>query len=109
MELFQGINATIIAWLTLAIIGIVKIYSSLTERDYKAAGKIAVAAISGALLIPFAAEAIGMTAHWFVGMLVGFSGAGVITTAPYIGSRSAVQVDKANVINTESISNERPS
>jgi hypothetical protein len=98
MDLFNGINATSIALLTFAVIGVVKIYTALTEADYSTAGKIAVAGITGALFAPFVADVT-----WFIGMLIGFSASGVVTTASYFGSRSAVQVDKANVIQTESV------
>lgn len=98
MNLFDGINATSIALLTFAVIGVVKIYTALTESDYPTAGKIAVAGITGALFAPFVTDVT-----WFIGMLIGFSASGVVTTASYFGSRSAVQVDRANVIQTESV------
>ena len=98
MDLFNGINATSIALLTFAVIGIVRIYTALTEADYPTAGKVAIAGIAGALFAPFVTEVT-----WFIGMLIGFSASGVVTTASYFGSRSAVQVDKANVINTETL------
>ena len=97
MDLFPNINATSIALLTFAVIGIVRIYTAIVEKDYHTAGKIAVAGAAGALFAPFVVDI-----NWFTGMLIGFSASGVVTTASYFGSRSAVQVDRANVINTES-------
>ena len=99
LDLFNGINATSIALLTFAVIGIVKIFTSLLREEYETAGTVAIAGLAGALFAPFVADVT-----WFMGMLIGFSASGVITTASYFGSRSAVQVDKANVINTESLS-----
>lgn len=101
MDLFNGINATSLALLTFAVIGIVKIYTALTEGDLETAGKIAIAGLAGALFAPFVTEIT-----WFMGMLIGFSASGVVTTASYFGSRSAVQVDKANLIQTETLTNE---
>ena len=98
MDIFNGIDATSIALLTFAVIGIVRIYTAIVEQDYSTAGKIAVAGVAGALFAPFVTEVT-----WFMGMLIGFSASGVVTTASYFGSRSAVQVDKANVINTETL------
>ena len=98
MELFEGINATSIALLTFAVIAIVRIYTAIVEKDYHTAGKVIVAGAAGAIFAPFVADVV-----WFIGMLIGFSASGVITTASYFGSRSAVQVDKANVINTETL------
>ncbi len=98
MDLFNGINATSIALLSFAIIGVVRIYTALTELDYETAGKVAIAGLAGALFAPFVTEVT-----WFMGMLIGFSASGVVTTASYFSSRSAVQVDKANVINTETL------
>ena len=98
MDLFNGINATSIALLSFAIIGIVRIYTALTEQDYETAGKVAIAGLAGALFAPFVTEVT-----WFIGMLIGFSASGVVTTASYFGSRSAVRVDKADVINTETL------
>lgn len=101
MDLFNGINATSIALLSFAIIGVVRIYTALAEQDYNTAGKVAIAGLAGALFAPFVADVT-----WFIGMLIGFSASGVVTTASYFGSKSAVQVDKANVINTETLTNE---
>ena len=98
MDLFNEINATSIALLSFAIIGIVRIYTALIEQDYETAGKVAIAGLTGALFAPFVTEVT-----WFIGMLIGFSASGVVTTASYFGSRSAVEVDKADVINTETL------
>ncbi len=95
MDLFNGINATSIALLTFAVIGIVRIYTAIIEEDYHTAGKVVVAGLAGALFAPFVTEIT-----WFMGMLIGFSASGVITTASYFGSKSAVNVDKADTINT---------
>jgi hypothetical protein len=98
LDLFNGINATSIALLTFAVIGMVRIYTAIINQDYETAGTIVVAGAAGALFAPFVTEVT-----WFMGMLIGFSASGVITTASYFGSCSAVQVDKANVINTETL------
>ncbi len=76
----------------------VRIYTAIINQDYETAGTIVVAGAAGALFAPFVTEVT-----WFMGMLIGFSASGVITTASYFGSCSAVQVDKANVINTETL------
>lgn len=102
MDLFNGINASSIALLSFAIIGVVRIYTALTELDYETAGKVAIAGLAGALFAPFVTEVT-----WFIGMLIGFSASGVVTTASYFGSRSAVQVDTANIIKTESVTKKK--
>lgn len=102
MDLFNGINASSIALLTFAVIGVVRIYTAITELDYQTAGKVAIAGLAGALFAPFVAEVT-----WFIGMLIGFSASGVVTAASYFGSRSAVEVDKANIINTESVTRKK--
>ncbi|MDQ3801176.1 MAG: hypothetical protein M3384_17280 [Acidobacteriota bacterium] len=43
MDLFNGIDASSMALLTFAVIGIVRAYESLIDGDYRTAGKIAVA------------------------------------------------------------------
>ena len=95
MDLFNGIDATSLALLTFAVIGVVRIYTAATEKDFVTAGKVIVAGLAGALFAPFVTEVT-----WFIGMLIGFSASGVITTASYFCSRSAVAVDKADVIQT---------
>ena len=102
MDLFNGINASSIALLTFAVIGIVKIYTSLIRADFETAGTVAIAGLAGALFAPFVSEVT-----WFMGMLIGFSASGVVTTASYFGSRSAVEVDTANVIKTESVTKKK--
>lgn len=102
MDLFNGIDATSLALLTFAVIGIVRIYSALTELDYVTAGKVAVAGAAGAIFAPFVADVT-----WFIGMLIGFSASGVVTTATYFGAKSAVEVDTANIIKTETVTKKK--
>lgn len=101
-DLFNGINASSIALLSFAIIGIVRIYTALIEQDFKTAGKIAVAGAAGAFFSPAVTDV-----SLFMGMLIGFSASGVVTTASYFGSRSAVEVDTANVIKTETVTKKK--
>lgn len=98
MNIFDGINATSLALLTFAVIGTTRIYIAIVEKDYSTAGKIVVAGIAGALFAPYVTDVT-----WFIGMLIGFSASGVVTAASYFGSHSAVQVDKANVVQGETI------
>ncbi len=80
MEIFDGINATSLALLTFAVIGVVRIYTAAIERDFATAGKVVVAGIAGALFAPYVTDVT-----WFIGMLIGFSASGVVTTASYFG------------------------
>jgi FtsH-binding integral membrane protein len=83
MEIFNEINATSVALLTFAVIGVVRIYSALIERDFTTAGKVIVAGFAGALFASYVADVT-----WFIGMLIGFSASGVITTASYFGRQA---------------------
>ncbi len=104
LDLFNGINATSIALLTFAVIGFVTLYKAIYKQDWETAGIIIVAGAAGAILSPFVPVKDGIEQiTWFIGMLIGFAGSGVITTASYFGSKSAVQVDKANVVNSETV------
>lgn len=69
-------------YLIAALAGVTELYKRLVDSDYKAAGLIAVAAVAGGALAPYAGDLT-----WFVGMLYGFSAAGVITTASYVGNK----------------------
>ncbi len=97
MEFLSNIDPLKVAMLSFAITGFVKLVDSLFDGDYRAASKIAVSAVAGSFLSQF----IGL--DWFTGLVIGFSASGVITTLSYLGSRSAVQVDKANVVNSETV------
>jgi hypothetical protein len=104
LDIFKDIPPMVLASLILAIIGVVRIYTAIIEQDYKAAGKIAVAGLAGALFGAFAP--LSFPVNWFTGMILGFSSAGVIFSLSSVGSRSSVAVDKANVIKTESVTTE---
>lgn len=82
MDIFKGIDPLSIAALTLAVIGFVRLYTAVLEKDYRTAGIIVVSGIVGAVFSPFV---IGVT--WFYGMLIGFTASGVITTASYLGKK----------------------
>lgn len=80
MEFLTSVDPVALATLTFAIVGFVELYKRLVGKDFKTAGVIAVAGLSGAILAPFAGDI-----SWFIGMLIGFAGSGVITTASYLG------------------------
>jgi hypothetical protein len=77
-----NIDGSALATLTLAVISFVELYKRLIDKDWKVAGIIAVSGLSGAV---FASQVGDLT--WFTGMLIGFSGSGVITTASYLGGK----------------------
>lgn len=81
METLPTVDPAALAAITLAVVAVVKILTSLFERDYKAAITVLVAGVVGALIGPFA----GPNITWLAGMLIGFSAAGVITTATRFG------------------------
>jgi hypothetical protein len=67
-----------------AIAGITELYRRLIHRDFEAAGLIAVAAVSGAVLSHFA-----LAANWFDGMLAGFSASGLISIVGSVARKSS--------------------
>ena len=87
-------------YITLAVVGVIKLIDCISDADYKSAAKIAGATIVGALIGHYVSY---VELDGFKGALFGLSASGLITAASYLGSRSAVQVDKANVINTETL------
>lgn len=67
------------ALLVSAVIGSVELVNRLFDRDYRAASKIVVATLLGAVLGPY----VGVV--WLVGLVMGLGAAGVVTTATRIG------------------------
>lgn len=82
MDFLTQFDAVSVAMLTFAVVGFVKLYASVVDGDWKTAGKIAVAAVAGAVLAPFAGEFT-----WFAGLLIGFNASGVVTAVSYFGSK----------------------
>lgn len=78
MEFLTSVDPVALAALTFAIAGIVELYSRLVDKDFKTAGVIAVAGLAGAVLAPQVGDIT-----WFIGMLVGFSASGLISTVSH--------------------------
>ncbi len=91
-------------YIGLAVVGIVKFIDLIFNRDYRSASKIAAATVVGALIGNYIDYA---NLDAFKGALTGLAGSGIITAASYLGSRSAVQVDTANIIKTESVTSKK--
>ena len=87
-------------YIGLAVVGVVKFIDLVADSDYRSASKIVAATAVGALIGHYVDYA---SLDAFKGGLSGLVGSGIVTVASYRGSKSAVQVDQANIIKTESI------
>lgn len=80
--IFAELTALQIAVIVGATIGAVELVKNLFDKNFRAAVVIAAAAVAGGLI------ALPVGAEWYLGMLVGLSGSGVITSLQNIGTRS---------------------
>lgn len=87
-------------YITLAVIAVVKLIDAIFAEDWKTVSKIIGAGAVGALIGNYVSY---VELDAFKGALFGLSGAGLITAASYLGSRSAVEVNKADIIKTETV------
>lgn len=75
MEFLQQVDPVAVATLVFAVVGFVELYKRVYDRDWRVVGIIAVSALAGAVFAPQVGNV-----SWFVGMLIGFSASGVVTT-----------------------------
>lgn len=81
MEFLTKVDPVALSALVFAIAGVVELVKRLFDGDYRVAAVIAVSGLAGALLAPQAGDIT-----WFVGMLIGFSASGFISTVSHIAS-----------------------
>ena len=75
---FSEVDAKALANLMFAVVGFVTAFRAAYKKQWEIVGVIAVAGIVGAVF----SSAVGI--HWFIGMLAGFSGSGVLTAVSYV-------------------------
>lgn len=81
--MIPNVDPVALATLTFAVIGFVRLYNSILDKDWRTAGTIFIAGLAGAIFAPFA----GGDLTWFVGMLIGFSASGVVTAVTRLGGQ----------------------
>lgn len=79
MDFLNNVDPWAYAALTFAVIGFVQLYAKLVEKNWKDAGKIAVAAGIGALV----SSQVHVT--WFIGLLIGLNASGLVTAVTRLG------------------------